>query len=852
MSDSKNNSAEKTSDNIVEIVEACIQGNGGESCRAMVREGDSGTWSEVVSCMADKIRNLRSDNNRLKNNLMASSERYHRLKANVPEVVFEYVLNPDGSYAFPYISDSILDVLGLDAKDIMRDGHVLMDKRHPEDIAGMDHAICESAEKLQPFLYTSRYEKNGEIRWFEIMSHPERMPDRSVVWDGIAFDVTDQIRAVEALRASEYKYRILFQSTMDAFGRTDMSGRIVETNRAFQDMTGYTEAELLEMRFQDITPDNWHEYEDKTIREQVLVRDYSDVYVKEYRCKDGTVVPVELRTFLLRDSSGKPMDMCAIVRDIRDRKNAVEAMHRKQLCVDHAPIGIVRVHPDGRFSEANDVYCEELGYTREELLGMTIFDVDPLFTPEKQTELLKNMGETVSVTFESMQIRKDGGTFPVEVIVNFENFDGQKYTVAFVRNISERKRIEAEKAELEARLAESRKLESIGRLAGGIAHDFNNMLGVILGYAEMIRLDASPDSSLHSDLMEIEKAANRSRDITRQLLAFSQKQFITPKPLNLNVLISGTQAALSRLIGDDIDLKYYPGPRLWTVRFDSTQIDQILVNLAVNARDAMPDGGVLTIETKNVVLEECLACHAEIVSPGHYVVLKVSDNGPGMDGEVLSHAFEPFYTTKEVGKGPGLGLSTVYGIVRQNGGYVNISSGWGKGTVFEIYLPRVSDAVEPAIEETKEDRIQGTGTILLVEDEEMVRRMTQLMVESLGYTVISAESPHHALELCKKKNLPIDLLLTDVVMPGIDGTQLAERVRAIRPDIRVVFMSGYTANAIMNRDVFKDDVKFIQKPFDVEMLTRGLHEAMSGKTSTPNSYSEFQKFVRDRQKRKVT
>ncbi|MBS1114610.1 MAG: sensor hybrid histidine kinase [Nitrospirae bacterium] len=397
-------------------------------------------------------------------------------------------------------------------------------------------------------------------------------------------------------------------------------------------------------------------------------------------------------------------------------------------------------------------------------------------------------------------------------------------------DITERKLAAQEKERLEAQLLQAQKLESIGRLAGGVAHDFNNMLSVILGYAELIKSKLSDGHPLVNYVSEIEKAGIRSRDLTRQLLAFSRKQIIEPRMLNPNDLISATQKSLVRLIGEDIDLCFYPGNDVGKIRFDPTQFDQILMNLAVNARDAMPEGGRLTIETANVYLDEDYSRKHLEFRPGHYVMLAVSDNGHGMDQKTLLHIFEPFFTTKEVGKGTGLGLATVYGIVKQNGGFIYVYSEPGQGTTFKIYIPRLMEDEKEGREKAGETQVAvSAGTVLLTEDDEMVRRMTAEMLEEIGYTVLVAKTPMEALSLCEKKDTPIDLLLTDVVMPGMKGTELRDKIEALRPGIKVMFMSGYTSNVIVHHGVLQEGVHFIQKPFKINDLSRKVRDALGGR-----------------------
>ncbi len=398
------------------------------------------------------------------------------------------------------------------------------------------------------------------------------------------------------------------------------------------------------------------------------------------------------------------------------------------------------------------------------------------------------------------------------------------------KDITERKLAAAEKERLESQLRQAQKMESVGRLAGGVAHDFNNMLSVILGYAELTKSKLPDGHPLVNYLSEIEKAGIYSRDITRQLLTFSRKQIIEPMLVNLNDRITGTKKTLARLIGEDIDLRFYPKTDLDMVRIDVSQFDQILMNLAVNSRDALPDGGKLTIETSHVTLDEAYCRKHLGFILGDYVMLAVSDNGTGMDRETLSHLFEPFYTTKEVGKGTGLGLATVYGIVKQNNGFINVYSEPGQGTSFKIYFPRISEEEkEESGKARKPEVTTGTGTILLVEDDAMVRGMTAEILEEIGYTVLIADNPRKALLLCENRDTCIDLLITDVVMPDMKGTELRDRIESLRPGTKVLFMSGYTTNSIVHHGVLEEGVNFIQKPFTIQDLAAKVRHVIGDK-----------------------
>lgn len=391
----------------------------------------------------------------------------------------------------------------------------------------------------------------------------------------------------------------------------------------------------------------------------------------------------------------------------------------------------------------------------------------------------------------------------------------------------------SDRKKLEEQLRQAQKMEAVGRLAGGIAHDFNNLLMVIQGHAELLTDRLKPGESLRRNAEQIQEASQRATSLTRQLLAFSRKQMLAPVVLSVHTVVSDMIKILRRLIGEDIELASVNAPDLWRVKADRSQIEQVIMNLAVNARDAMPRGGKLTIETTNVEFDNSYSRAPMVLTPGRYVMLAVTDNGCGMDPDTQAHIFEPFYTTKEKGKGTGLGLATVYGIVKQSGGYVWVYSEAGRGTTFKIYLPSVEEDVTPIESRPAATALpRGTETVLLVEDEEGVRELTKEYLEICGYKVLVAEDGHAAVAIVSKHSGPIDLMMTDIVMPGISGSELAQKITALRPEIRVVYMSGYTDQAIIRHGILSSDVLLLQKPFTMSTLAHKLREAFAANPAT--------------------
>lgn len=508
---------------------------------------------------------------------------------------------------------------------------------------------------------------------------------------------------------------------------------------------------------------------------------------------------------------------------ISGQEDDCETLQMFQFCVEQAPDGLIWLDREARFRYANEQTCRLLGYTREELTQLHAWDVNPEKPEVNWYETWASYRQNDQIDARQAEVwlrRKDGSTFPAEISSKHIWFGDLEFHVAFVRNISGRKREEEERKKLETQLLQAQKMEAIGRLAGGVAHDFNNMLCVILGRLELIKTRFSPADALLRQLADIEKAAIHSRDLTRQLLAYSRNQIITPRVVNLNSLLEETRKTLGLLIREDVELIFHLDDKLWDVNMDPSQVDQVIINLAANARDAMPVGGKLTIETANVDIDPGYSAEHCECAPGAYVRLTVSDSGCGMDSKTLANIFEPFFTTKEASKGTGLGLSMVYGIAKQNGGFINACSEVGRGTIFKAYFPRYVGEEKIVIQEDGGATVIGTETVLLVEDNTMVRDMVESMLQQLGYGVLVAETPADVLTTLERHTGKIDLLLTDVVMPGTKGTELRDKALAIRPGLQVLFMSGYTTKVIVHHGVLEPMIHFIQKPFSLFDLSQ--------------------------------
>jgi PAS domain S-box-containing protein len=565
--------------------------------------------------------------------------------------------------------------------------------------------------------------------------------------------------------------------------------------------------------------------------------------------KDHVIGTLHFRSVKSKAYSEKDLQLAASIGNqvagaianaklFNERKRAEEALRQSEekyrTILENIQDGYLEVDLAGHFTFVNNAECRNLGYTSEELIGMNYRQYTDETTARKLYQTFNGVyrtGESLTV-LDVEVIRKDGTKAFNEISVSLIR-DSEGKPIGFrgvSRDVTERKRAEEEMATLQEQLRQSQKMEAIGKLAGGVAHDFNNLLTVIQGYSELILKGLNSDNRLCQDVREILNASERASSLTRQLLAFSRKQVLQPKVLDLNLHVSNMDKMLRRMIGEDIELVTLLAKDLGRIKADPGQIEQVILNLAVNAKDAMLSGGKLTIETANVELDENYARSHIIVTPGNYVILSVSDTGVGMTPEIKEQIFEPFFTTKEKGKGTGLGLSTVYGIVQQSGGNIWVYSEPGLGTTFKIYLPRIEEGTEslrPAAVSTKP--LGGSETILLVEDEEMVRKLACTVLEKNGYRVLEAPNGEEALRIAQEHSAKqIHLMITDVVMPRMSGRELADCLESVRPEMKVLYMSGYTDDAIIHHGVLDPGIAYIQKPFAPDVLALKVREVLDG------------------------
>ena len=648
---------------------------------------------------------------------------------------------------------------------------------------------------------------------------------------------------LEKLKEREESYRRQFTDNASIMLIVDAAdGRILEANQAATLFYGHHRSWLQSMRLADIT-----------CRPQagpspiaLAAPEAEARYEARHRQADGTPRDVEISSSRIH-FEGRPALHC-IIHDVTERNQAVTALARSQAelraIYDHSPVMMCVVDAARRVRYANLACTTFTGTVAGQVQGVDICCVlncaqaPSMRPPGRYPDCARDcpLQQAMDAAHATGSGHRNlefpatlvgaGGPQEVLLLVSTASFQGadQDLLLLCLHDITEHRRAERNQRDLQAQLHQSQKMESVGRLAGGIAHDINNLLAAMLGRTELMKLDLPAGDPLRRHLDQLEGAAGRSREIIRQLLAFSRNQVIEPRVLDLNGQIADTRLALAPLLGEDIDLRFRPGPDLWKIRADPTQIDQVLMNLAVNARDAMPGGGRLCIETGNARFDEAFCLQHEGHLPGAFVVLSVGDEGCGMAPEVIAQIFEPFFTTKA--SGTGLGLSTVFGIVRQNGGFIRTASEPGRGTRFDLHFPAAPEAAPARPAAPAAERVGRGGRILVVEDNEVLQEIIPVMVERLGYRVQVVGTPMEALAVLGAPGEPFDLLLTDVVLPGMNGGELRDRVQELRPGIAVLFMSGYTADVIALKGVLEHGSGFISKPFTLAELGQHLAEAL--------------------------
>jgi two-component system, cell cycle sensor histidine kinase and response regulator CckA len=731
---------------------------------------------------------------------------------------------------FKRVNPAWQKTLGFTADELLTKPY--LDFVHPDD----RESTIREAQKLtrgrKTISFANRYRcKDGSYKWLRWNATPET--NQQLIY-AVARDISERKRVEEErLRNQIFLDSIVENIPIMIFVKDANELRFVQVNRACEELIGYSREELIGKNDRDFFPKEEAEFFIAKDREVLQSGQLLDIPEESVHTRQRGTRIFHTKKIPLPDESGKPRYLLGISEDITERKQAETALveareqaarrkaeERYRDLVENATYGIYRSNLEGKFVDVNSALVKMLAFnSKAELLTTNLADIYRRPGDRARIlELYREKGRVDGVEVEWK--RQDGSFITIRLSGRAVADDHNTEVEVIVEDVTERRL-------LENQFRQAQKMEAVGRLSGGIAHDFNNLLGVIIGYSEVLLDRLNPEERLHKNAQEIKKAGERAASLTRQLLAFSRQQVLEPKVLDLNTVVRDLAKMLQRMIGEDISLVTVLASTLARVKADQGQIEQVLMNLAVNARDAMVNGGTLSIETANMELDEAYARYHPPTQPGHYVMLAMTDTGCGMDAETQAHIFEPFFTTKEVGKGTGLGLATVFGVVKQSGGYIWVYSEPGRGTTFKIYLPAVNEPIEtgPASGAPLK-AVRATETVLVVEDDEALRKLTCECLEENGYTVLAAKNPAEAIEESKRHEGTIHLLVTDMVMPGMNGRELAARLAELRPEMRVLYVSGYTDDAIIRHFILEPGLAFLQKPFTQKALERKLRELL--------------------------
>jgi len=767
-----------------------------------------------------RLRQLERENEAIR----TENYEYRQLVGNLNEIVYTL----DHNAAITYISPNIQSLAGYESYEII--GRPFTDFVHLEDLADR----IENFQKVfsgEDIVTEYRYiAKTGEYIWIRTHGTPIIRDGKFAGVQGMLVDISDIKEAEAALRRSENKFRELFDNSADAIFIHDLDGQMLEVNAHACKQTGYSREELLRMTPMDIVVPREIPEVPKRIESSGQFGQL--VFETVHRRKDGIEYPVEVKTrkFEFDGTSA----ILGVARDITERKIRdgilKESEWQKNLILNSAMEKIIYLDADMRIIWSNRTAARIAGKSEEEMTGRYCYEIFQQQDRPCPNCMVDKLKETKVPQQGEKQDYNGRWWFQRAYPALSENGEVDA-VVMFAQDITERKQAEAEKAALETQFQQSQKMESIGRLAGGVAHDLNNLLSPILGYGEMMLTSAEEGNVDKKQLDHIVEAGKRARAMVRQLLAFSRKQVLEFKPFDLNELLQNFEKLLRYTLREDITIKINRADQLPPVNGDAGQIEQVIMNLAVNAQDAMPHGGEMSIATAAVDLDEAYATQRKGVTPGSYVLLTLSDTGEGLKPEMTGKVFEPFYTTKDKSKGTGLGLSTAYGIVKQHNGNIWAYSEPGLGTTFKVYLPVSPEQVVQTVDHVnkKEAALKPsrTSTVLVAEDEEVVRELIISMLESQGYTVLAGGSGSEVISILNQHQGRIDLLITDVIMPDMNGRDLHEQVALAFPELKTIFMSGYTEDVINYHSILETDVNFIQKPFTVSDLAAKIHEVLN-------------------------
>jgi two-component system cell cycle sensor histidine kinase/response regulator CckA len=773
-----------------------------------------------------------------------SEQRYRLIAENAADVIWLWDIGKD---RHTYVSPSVHKLLGFSSEEIMAQpmhfamsthSYEIVVRQTKERIAAVESGDETARTRMDEIEYLRKDGSSVVAERVTTLISDDQGAVRHIL--GVSRDITDRKRIEDELWKSEQKFVKAFESSpaVTILAEHQDSIRFILVNDAFEQVTGYRRDEAIGRTIQELglwaDPREFDEAM-KMLRVDGKVRNFEF----KFRRKNGDIGTGWISSELMALDSKTYSISTAI--DITERKAAEEALRNSEerfYNVFRSSPAATIITDRGRIILVNDAFERTTGHRRDEVIGLTVTDLGLWSDPaDRQQEVIRELETYGYVRNVEHRFRKKNGDVGIGLLsIEFFSIAGKQYAVGTNVDITDRKVAEEERKKLEDQLRQAQKMESIGRLAGGIAHDFNNLLTIINGYASLLATKLDQRDPLWSNADEIRRAGERAAGLTKQLLAFSRKQLIEPKTLDLNTSLRDFEQMLRRLIGEDISITMKFDASLGQVKADLEQFHQVIMNLVINARDAMPHGGAIEISTVNAEVSEDEAASRVDTKAGQYVMVTVSDTGTGIDEKIRQHIFEPFFTTKEKGKGTGLGLATVYGIMRQSGGWIDVLTKLGVGTSFKLYFPRTGATQMHENREAPREPSSNRGeTILVVEDQDPVRHLMITILERHGYRILEATSGEQAFEIAEKHSGEIHLLLTDVVLPGINGKQLSDRLNTMRPTMKVLFTSGFTADIIAHSGVFNYGMAFMPKPFTPDRLAAKVLEVLAESSRSQGS-----------------
>jgi PAS domain S-box-containing protein len=759
----------------------------------------------------------------------AEADRLRNLARQIPGVIYQFAYHPDGRSAFPYASEGIRTIYEVTPEEVREDAAKIYERLHPEDHPRVIEGILASYESGEAWHDTYRVilPERG-VRWLEGNATPEKLPDGSAIWHGFIMDVTERMQAEEALWEVNQRYQSLFNQSHDAVFIVDLRGYHLACNQRALDMLGYSYEEMPGLSARDLSTDKDGSQQ---VIQRLLAGEHVPTYERGFYHKDGSIIPVELNVELARNQQGEPIHIQSVVRDITERKRIEEALRQSQLylttILQTTADGFWIVDSQQYITNANQAYCRMSGYSQEELARMKVYEMDALEQPEDTAQRIQRIMANGYEIFETKHQRKDGRIFDVEVAVAFLDMQGGQL-ICFCRDITERKRSEEELQQsheelttalenlqaLQEQLVQQERLAAVGQLAAGIAHDFNNILAVILLYAQMLTRSPHLSEREQEVINTIVSQTRSAAQLVDQILDFSRRSMLERKPLNWLPMLKEQIKMLERALPEGIAVSLHGQmDQSYMVHADATRLQQMVLNLAINGRDAMPNGGELRFHLAHINITE----PEEELDPGNWIRLQVQDTGTGIPEGVQPYIFEPFFTTKEPGKGSGLGLAQAQGIVLQHDGQMTFTSTEGRGTTFTIYLPAIATTA-PGVEERAPAQNGDQQHLLVVEDNQAVREALLDALESLNYRVTPVESGEQALDYLKGHAAEINLILSDMVMPGMSGGQLFRAVQARGWSMPLIILTGHQIHEEIESLQQEGLHGWLTKPVQIEQL----------------------------------